>query len=177
MDMGRSVAVAMWAMTALSLGFVTLRLYTRIRIVRFVAIEDHLYFWTGILILGFTISIQISVHYGLGESFWTLSLDDSSNAIFWTYIANTFAVTGNAMAKLSMGFFLLRVVQLRTQKAVLWLLIFVTAATSVALVIVLWNQTTPVKLSWDPLRTTGTWNIRIQPLSVGLGGKQSSLAV
>ncbi|KAK4237261.1 hypothetical protein C8A03DRAFT_44871 [Achaetomium macrosporum] len=169
MRRGHAVVAAMWAMTALSLSLLALRLYTRLRIVRFIGAEDHLYFWTGILLLGFTACIQVSVHYGLGRSFCTLTLDDSSNAIFWTYVANTFAVTGNAMAKLSMGSFLLRVVQARAQKAALWSLIFVTAATSTALVVMLWNQTTPIKTSWDPLRTPGTWNIQIQPMSVGLG--------
>jgi hypothetical protein len=174
MNRGLEVAIAMWAMTALSLALVALRLYTRVRIVKFVGIEDHLFVWTGIFLLTFTVSIQVAVHYGLGRSFWTLSLDNSSNAILWTYIANTFAITGNAMAKLSMGFFLLRVVQLRGQKFALWLLIIVTSGTSIALVVMLWNQTTPVKASWDPLRTPGKWNIQIQPMSVGLGGWSSA---
>ncbi|KAK0638975.1 hypothetical protein B0T16DRAFT_337447 [Cercophora newfieldiana] len=174
MNRGLEVAIAMWAMTGLSLALVALRLYTRVRIVKFVGVEDHLFLWTGIFLLIFTASIQVSVHYGLGRSFWTLSLDDSSNAILWTYIANTFAITGNAMAKLSMGFFLLRVVQLKGQKIALWLLIVVTAGTSFALVVMLWNQTTPVKASWDPLRTPGKWNIQIQPMSVGLGGWSSA---
>ncbi|KAK0634269.1 hypothetical protein B0T17DRAFT_512881 [Bombardia bombarda] len=174
MNRGIQLAVAMWAMTAFSLLLVALRLYTRIRIVRFVGIEDHLFAWTGIFLLVFTATIQVAVHYGLGRSFWTLAVDDSSNAIFWTYVANTFAITGNAMAKLSMGFFLLRVVQIRWQKRLLWLLIVVTAGTSIALVIMLWNQTTPVRASWDPLRTPGQWNIQIQPMSVGLGAWSSA---
>ncbi|KAK3896683.1 hypothetical protein C8A05DRAFT_39770 [Staphylotrichum tortipilum] len=174
MQMGYSLAGAIWAMTALSLGFVALRLYTRIRITRFVGVEDYLYICTGVLLVCFTAAIQVAVHYGLGQSFWILSLDDSSNAILWTYVANTFAVTGNATAKLSLGFFLLRVVQMRAQRAALWLLIFVTAATSIAMVIMLWNQTTPVKASWDPLRTQGTWNIQIKPMGVGLGAWSSA---
>lgn len=88
-------------------------------------------------------------------------------------MANTFAITGNAMAKLSMGLFLLRVVQVRWHKIALWTAVVITTATSFILVIMLWNQTTPIKASWDPLRTPGIWNIRIQPLSVGLGGKLS----
>ncbi|KAK3938887.1 hypothetical protein QBC46DRAFT_460024 [Diplogelasinospora grovesii] len=174
MHHGLQLAIAMWAMTAISLGLVGLRLYTRIRIVKFVGLEDHLYVWTGLFLLIFTASIQVAVHYGLGQSFWTLAVDDSSNAIFWTYVANTFAITGNAMAKLSMGCFLLRVVQLRGQKVALWALIFITGATSIALAVMLWNQTTPRKASWDPLRTPGIWNLSIQPLSVGLGAWSSA---
>ncbi|KAI6362019.1 hypothetical protein MCOR25_006320 [Pyricularia grisea] len=166
---GMQLACAMWALTAMSLTLVALRLYTRIRIIKFVGAEDHMYAWTGLFLLLFTCSIQVGVHYGLGRSFWSLGLDDSSNAIFWTYVANTFAITGNAMAKLSMGLFLLRVVQITWQRIALWVLIAITAGTSIALTIMLWNQTTPVKASWDPLRTPGTWNIQIQPLSVGLG--------
>ncbi|KAK3315652.1 hypothetical protein B0H66DRAFT_347873 [Apodospora peruviana] len=174
MQLGIQVAVALWAMTGLSLALVVLRLYTRIRIVKFVGTEDYLFATTGLFLLVFAATLHVSVHYGLGRSLWGLSLDDSSNAIFWSFVANTFAVTGNAMAKLSMGFFLLRVVQLRGQKVVLWVLIIVTAGTSIALVIMLWNQTTPRKMSWDPLRTHGTWNIQIQPMSVGLGAWSSA---
>jgi hypothetical protein len=126
--------------------------------------------------LCFAIFIQVAVHNGLGQSFWVLSLAESSEAIFWTYVANTFAITGNAMAKLSMGLFLLRVVQVRWQKIVLWVVVFLITATSLALAVMLWNQTDPVKASWDPLRTPGKWNIQIQPMSVGLGGKASLYA-
>ncbi len=109
MQPGIALACAMWAMTLVSLVLVVLRVFTRVRIVKFVGAEDHMYAWTGAFLLVFTCAIQVAVHYGLGQSFWTLSADDSSNAIFWTYVANTFAITGNAMAKLSMGLFLLRV--------------------------------------------------------------------
>ncbi len=167
---GTQLAVAMWAMTVLSLALVALRLYTRIFIVHFVGAEDYMFAATGLFFVIFTAAIQVAVHTGLGQSFWSLSLESSSNAIFWTYVANTFAITGNAMAKLSMGLFLLRVVQLRWHKIALWALVAITASTSGALTIMLWDQTTPVKTSWDPFRTPGTWNIKIQPMSVGLGG-------
>ncbi|OTA99757.1 hypothetical protein M426DRAFT_324885 [Hypoxylon sp. CI-4A] len=169
MQSGHELACAMWAMAALSLVLVVLRLYTRIRIVKFVGAEDYMYALTGVFFLLFAIFIQVSVHHGLGRSFWTLSIDQTSDAIFWTYVANSFAITGNAMAKLSMGLFLLRVVQVRWHKIALWTAVVITAATSIALTIMLWNQTTPVKASWDVLRTHGTWNIQIQPMSVGLG--------
>ncbi|KAL8382180.1 hypothetical protein RB595_006118 [Gaeumannomyces hyphopodioides] len=171
---GIQLACSMWALTLLSLALVAARLYTRIRIIKFVGAEDHMYAWTGVFLLVFTCSIQVCVHYGLGRSFWDLSLADSSDAIFWTYVANSFAITGNAMAKLSMGLFLLRVVQIRWHKIALWFLVVVTVGTSIALTIMLWNQTTPVKASWDPIRTPGTWNIQIQPLSVGLGAWSSA---
>jgi hypothetical protein len=171
MQRGTQLAAVMWVLTAVSLTLVALRLYTRVRIVRFVGAEDHMYAWTGAFLLAFTVFIQVSVHNGLGRSLWALPLNKSSDAIFWTYVANTFAITGNAFAKLSMGLFLLRVVQLRWHRIALWVLVGVTCSTSAALTIMLWNQTTPVKASWDPLRTPGKWNIRIQPMSVGLGGK------
>lgn len=174
MPLGTQVTVAVWAMTGLSLAMVGLRLYTRLRIVKFVGTEDYLFGLTGLFLLAFAATLHVSVHYGLGSSLWGLSLDNTSNAIFWSYVANTFAVTGNAMAKLSMGFFLLRVVQVRAQKAALWILIIVTAGTSIALAVMLWNQTTPRKASWDPLRTPGVWNIQIQPMSIGLGGWSSA---
>ncbi|KAK8054608.1 hypothetical protein PG994_009675 [Apiospora phragmitis] len=169
MNPGLELVTAMWALTAFSLTLVVARLYTRRRIVKFVGIEDHMYAWTGVFLLCFTVFIQVAVHHGLGKSFWGLSIAESSDAIFWTYVANSFAITGNAMAKLSMGLFLLRVVQARWQQVVLWAAIIVTSGTSIALVVMLWNQTTPIRTSWDPLRTPGKWNIEIQPMSVMLG--------
>ncbi|OIW23922.1 hypothetical protein CONLIGDRAFT_116202 [Coniochaeta ligniaria NRRL 30616] len=169
MDPGVQLVCAMWALTTLSLVLVGLRLYTRIYIVKFIGAEDHLYAWTGVFLLVYTCSLQVSCHYGLGKDFWTLAIEDSSEAIFFSYVANSFAITGNALAKLSMGLFLLRVVQLRWQKISLWALVIITAGTSSALTIMLWNQTTPIKASWDPLRTPGKWNIKIQPMSIGLG--------
>lgn len=172
MQPGIQLACAMWAMTVLCLALVALRLYTRFHIIRFIGAEDYLFATTGVFFVVFTSSIQVAVHYGLGQSFWNLSLQSSSDAIFWTYVANTFAITGNAMAKLSMGLFLLRVVQLRWHKIALWTLVGVTASTSIALTIMLWNQSEPIKMSWDPFRTPGKWKIQIQPMSVGLGGKK-----
>ncbi|KAH7040952.1 uncharacterized protein B0I36DRAFT_234103 [Microdochium trichocladiopsis] len=169
MNTGYELACAMWAMTALSLSLVALRLYTRIVVVKFVGAEDYMYACTGVFLLCFTIGIQMSVRHGLGQDFWKLSLDDSSQAIFWSYVANSFAIIGNAMAKLSMGLFLLRVVQVTWHKVALWMAVIITTATSIALTVMLWNQTTPVKASWDVLRTPGIWRVNIQPTSVGLG--------
>jgi energy-converting hydrogenase Eha subunit A len=69
-----------------------------------------------------------------------------------------------------MGLFLIRVVQVKWHKVALWIAVVITITTSIALTIMLWNQTTPIRASWDPLRTPGIWNYQIQPLSVGLGG-------
>jgi hypothetical protein len=122
-----------------------------------------------VFLLGFTVFIQIAVHRGLGSNFWELSVADGSDAIFWTYVANSFAIIGNAMAKLCMGLFLLRVVQVRWHKITLWLLVFVTITTSCVLTTMVWTQTTPIRASWDPLGTVGKWHFNIKPLSVGLG--------
>jgi len=173
MHPGIQLATGVWGMTLLSLLLIIARLYTRVRIVKFVGPEDHVYAWTGIFLVAFACMIQVSVHYGLGRDFWSLSLDDMSNAIFWTYVANSFAIIGNALAKLSMGLFLLRVVQITWHKVALWVLVAVTCGTSIALTIMLWNQTTPRKMAWDPVRTPGSWNFQMQPMSVGLGGKAS----
>lgn len=169
MHPGTTLAIAMWALTGFSLVLVTLRLYTRVCIVKFVGIEDHMYAWSGVFLLCFTVFIQVSVNHGLGLNFWTLTVAQGSDAIFWTYVANSFAITGNAMAKLSMGLFLLRVVQVRWHKLALWVAVIVTVTTSAVWVIMLWNQTDPIRASWDPLRTPGKWHYQIKPLSVGLG--------
>ncbi|KAI1764505.1 hypothetical protein GGR53DRAFT_530636 [Hypoxylon sp. FL1150] len=158
MQSGIQLVCAMWVMATLSLALVALRLYTRIRIVKFVGAEDYMYACTGVVSNSirvhmffrcFTIFIQVAVHYGLGHnSFWHLILNDTSNAILWTYVAN---------------------IQARWHNIALWTAVVITSATSIALTIMLWNQTPPVKTSWDVLYTPGTWILQIQPMSIGLG--------
>ena len=48
MHSGWQLACAMWGMTGLSITLVFLRLYTRIRIVKFVGAEDYMYTLTGV---------------------------------------------------------------------------------------------------------------------------------
>lgn len=48
MNTGDELVIAMWAMTALSLALVVLRLYTRIVVVKFVGAEDYMYACTGV---------------------------------------------------------------------------------------------------------------------------------
>lgn len=48
MHSGHQLAYAMWGMTGLSIVLVILRLYTRIKIVKFVGAEDYMYTLTGV---------------------------------------------------------------------------------------------------------------------------------
>lgn len=169
MHIGTQLTIATWSLTALSLLLVLLRLYTRIRIVRLLSSEDHMYWVSFLFLLAYASTLQIAVFNGLGTDFWSLTFAQSSDAIFWTYVANSFAILGNALAKMSMGLFLLRVVQVRWHKVALWTLVGITGGSSVALTVMLWCQTTPARMAWDPIRTPGKWNIQIQPMSVGLG--------
>jgi hypothetical protein len=157
-------------MTAVSFVLAFLRLYTRIHIVRFIGSEDYAFATTVIFLLIFACAIQVAVHYGLGETFWSLDFESSSRAVFWTYIANTFAISGNALSKISMGLFLLRVVQLTWHKIAITSLLIITTGTSMTLIIMVWNQTDPINASWDPIRVKGIWKLDLQPLGVGLGG-------
>jgi len=52
MNPGIQLACAMWGLTTFSLTLVVLRLYTRIRIVKFVGAEDYMYACTGVSGIG-----------------------------------------------------------------------------------------------------------------------------
>ncbi|KAL1841818.1 hypothetical protein VTJ49DRAFT_6571 [Mycothermus thermophilus] len=174
MDRGTQVSLALWGMSGLALILVALRVYIRLRIVRFFVLEDYLYISTFIWLLAFAASIQVAIHYGVGRDVWTLTADEIANTLFWTYVGGSIIVTGNAFAKLSMGFFLLRVVPHQRQKILLWILVFITAATSFILVVMIWNQADPVQASWDVYRTPGVWKLDLIPLCAGLGAWSSA---
>ncbi|KAL2265856.1 hypothetical protein VTJ83DRAFT_6956 [Remersonia thermophila] len=174
MERGTQVSLALWGMTGLALILVALRIYIRIRIVRFFVLEDYLYLSTFVWLLAFAASIQVAIHHGVGREVSLLTADEVANAVFWTYVGSSIIVTGNAFAKLSMGFFLLRVVPHQKQKILLWILVFITAATSFILVVMIWNQADPVQASWDVYRTPGVWKLDLIPLSAGLGAWSSA---
>ncbi|EAQ87745.1 hypothetical protein CHGG_04364 [Chaetomium globosum CBS 148.51] len=103
-----AVAV-MWVVTVVAFVFVILRAYTRIKVVQSYGVDDHVYNFAFLLLVCYTAATTVSAHYGFGQRVADIGdLDDLANTILFEAIGQTFAVVGMAVAKWSLGLFLLR---------------------------------------------------------------------
>ncbi|KAI0009687.1 hypothetical protein F4779DRAFT_357028 [Xylariaceae sp. FL0662B] len=137
---GPAAVGAMWAMTAISLIFVVLRAYTRLIVVKGHGVDDYVYYFAFVLLLLYTVATTVSGHYGLGQNMWDLDGDHQANAILWEAIGQTAAVLGMAIAKWSLGFFLLRIVHKFWHKVVIWVSVVGLMAGSISVLFVFWLE-------------------------------------
>ncbi|GIK07119.1 hypothetical protein Aspvir_002774 [Aspergillus viridinutans] len=168
MDKGTKAIAVMWVMTILSFLFVPLRLYTRIYIIRALGLDDHVYNLAWVFLLLYTVFLTISNQHGFGQPIKALSLDEAVHAIYWEMVGQTFAVLGMAIAKLSLGIFLLRIVVKTWHRVSIWVSMVSLSMVSVMTAVIFWTQRLPSRSIYDP-RVPGRTLVNVVPFSVLLG--------
>ncbi|KAJ5933269.1 hypothetical protein N7516_007758 [Penicillium verrucosum] len=163
----RAISV-MWAMTLVSFILVPLRLYTRIYIVKGLGVDDHVFNLAWVFLLLYTVFLTIAGVHGFGQPIYTLDLDSAAKAIYNELIGQTFAVLGMAIAKLSLGIFLLRIVIKQWHRISIWISMVSLFIVSVLTALVLWVQRLPSQSVYDS-RVPGRTVIPVTPFSVLLG--------
>ncbi|KAF9877444.1 hypothetical protein CkaCkLH20_05144 [Colletotrichum karsti] len=157
----------MWALTAITLVFVVLRIYTRAFIVKSYGIDDHVYLLAFILLVLYTTFTTFSAHYGFGQSLRDIpDPDDAVQAILFEAIGQTFAVVGMAVAKWSLGLFLLRLVNKKWHKIVIWISMGCLMGASISTCFVFWLQCTPPSYLWDRRIPGGFCSVDSTPVSM-----------
>lgn len=113
---------AMWTFVGLVFIFMVMRIYTRVVCVASYGIDDHVYNLAFVFLLVFTIFTQLSAEIGFGQTIAQLNgdMDIITQASLYECIGQGFAIVGMAIAKASMGFFLLRLVSLRWHQIAIW---------------------------------------------------------
>ncbi|CAI7654462.1 unnamed protein product [Penicillium glandicola] len=163
----RAISV-MWVMTFLSFIFVPLRLYTRVYIVKALGVDDHIYNLAWVFLLLYTVFLTIAGVDGFGQSISTLDTDSAVKAVYNEMIGQTFAVLGMAIAKLSLGAFLLRIVVKQWHRISIWISMISLLIVSVMTAILFWVQRLPSESIYDP-RVPGRTVLKVTPFSVLLG--------
>lgn len=97
--------------------------------------------------------------------------DEAALAIKYEMIGQTFAVVGMAVAKTSLGFFLLRIVIEKWQRVLIWFAMASLSAVSALCAVIFWTQCTPVQKIFDPIRTEGACRFSVTPYATTLGGE------
>lgn len=112
--------------------------------------------------------MTISGLYGFGQSITSLEMDLAVKAVYYEMIGQTFAVLGMAIAKLSLGIFLLRIVVKKWHRISIWISMVSLAIVSVMTAILFWIQKLPSESIYDP-RVRGRLVVRVTPFSILLG--------
>ncbi|KAB8073589.1 hypothetical protein BDV29DRAFT_201746 [Aspergillus leporis] len=163
----KAIAV-MWVMVFLSFIFVPLRLYTRIFVLKALGLDDHVFNLGWVFLLLYTIFTTIAGGHGFGQPISSLSMDEAVKAVYLEMVGQTFAVLGMAIAKLSLGIFLLRIVLKPWHRISIWVSMVSLSLVSVVTAIIFWIQRLPSNSIYDP-RVPGRTVVAVTPFSVWLG--------
>ncbi|KAK4033041.1 hypothetical protein C8A01DRAFT_40508 [Parachaetomium inaequale] len=163
-----AVAV-MWMVTVVAAVFVALRAYTRILVVQSYGIDDHVYNFAFALLVCYTATTTVAAHYGFGQNMADIiDVEDLVKAILFEAIGQTFAVVGMAVAKWSLGLFLLRLVTKAWHKVAIWVTMGSLMAASISVCFVFWLQCTPPAYLYDRRIPGGYCHINTTPVSFTL---------
>ncbi|KAG4269115.1 hypothetical protein FPRO04_12238 [Fusarium proliferatum] len=160
----------MWALTVVVFIFVVLRVYTRVFVVQSFGVDDHVFNLAFVFLLFYTSFTTTSAHYGFGQNIPDIEArnpEDLPLAILFEAIGQTFAVVGMAVAKWSLGLFLLRIVMETWHKIAIWICMVALAGASISTCFVFWLQCTPPKHLWDR-RIPGKCTVDSTPVSMTL---------
>lgn len=116
----------------------------------------------------YTLFVTIAGTHGFGQNIATLSMDEAVQAVYMEMVGQTFAVLGMAIAKISVGIFLLRIVIVSWHRISIWASMVSLSLVSVLTAIIFWVQRLPSNAIYDP-RVPGRTIVRVTPFSVLLG--------
>jgi hypothetical protein len=122
----------------------------------------------GFLVM-YTVSTTVAAHYGFGQNMADIQdPEDLVLAILFEAIGQTFAVIGMAIAKWSLGLFLLRLVTQTWHRVTIWIIMGSLAAASFSVCFVFWLQCTPPAYLWDRRIPGGFCQVDATPVSLTL---------
>lgn len=129
---------------------------------------EILWSFLQVFLLLYTVFLTVAGVHGFGQSIFDLSIDEAGEAVEMELVGQTFAVLGMAIAKVSLGAFLLRIVVQPWHRVAIWSSVISLGVVSVLTAIIIWVQRLPSRSIWDP-RVEGRFVVSITPFAVLLG--------
>ncbi|KAK7926707.1 hypothetical protein PG985_003705 [Apiospora marii] len=156
--MGGDAPVAMtfvWIMFGVLTLFLLLRLYTRVVLLAALGYDDYLYISAYVLAGLAGALLQVSAEYGWGQTLEGMIMAgraaDIAPAVLWLIAASTVSTVTMALAKLSLGLLLLRLmaVTMRWQRITIWVIMALMVLLSTIQVFVFWLACYPASYLWN----------------------------
>ncbi|KAF3014705.1 hypothetical protein E8E14_006414 [Neopestalotiopsis sp. 37M] len=152
-DNGRICLAASWAMFAITLIFVVLRLYCRrFHGPRQWGLDDYITAFTMVIFCFSLVLFSLSVNYGLGRRYAEVSTSDAEQALYWFVMLSAVSIWTFSLPKLAIVALIQRLLNIRTLSwtgGLMWTLAALGQA-FIFVVSVLWyKQCQPVAYQWD----------------------------
>ncbi|KAK3303642.1 uncharacterized protein B0T15DRAFT_402521 [Chaetomium strumarium] len=156
----------MWLLAGLVFFFLLLRIYTRVVCLASYGIDDHVYFTAFVFLLIFTIFTTLAGNHGFGQTMDEIGdIDQAVRATLYECIGQGFAIVGMAIAKASLGFFLLRLVTIPWHRIAIWSAMTLVMLASIAQVLCFWLSCVPLNYVYDRRIPGGYCPIDTRPTS------------
>jgi hypothetical protein len=166
---GPSAIATMWALTGFTAIFVGLRMYTRFFHVQAVGADDYVYNFAFFLLVLYTVFVTVSATHGFGQNMWDIpDPQDIVDAILFEAIGQVCLVVGMALAKWSLGLFLLRIVTVSWHRILIWSFMILLMVGSLSVCFVFMLQCTPPAYLWDRRIPGGYCHLDASPVSLAM---------
>ncbi|KAF4302268.1 hypothetical protein GTA08_BOTSDO09632 [Botryosphaeria dothidea] len=126
-----------------------LRVYVRLRIVKAFGLDDYLMVAALLCFIMFTTCALGGIRYGTGRHMTSLTPDSAMRALRYWWLCYVAYTTTMLLAKISIGFFLLRVTVEHIHIWIIWSAMAITAATGIVFFFVTVLQCSPVSFFWS----------------------------
>ncbi|KAK8052413.1 hypothetical protein PG993_003798 [Apiospora rasikravindrae] len=152
---GPQAMAFVWIMFGILTLFLLLRLYTRVVLLAALGNDDYLYIAAYVFAGLASALLQVSAEYGWGQSLEGLIMAgraaDIAPAVMWLIVASTVSTVTMALAKVSLGLLLLRLMALsmRLQRIFIWVVMILMCVLSTAQVFVFWLACEPRSYLWN----------------------------
>ncbi|KAI1179305.1 hypothetical protein F4777DRAFT_468440 [Nemania sp. FL0916] len=164
-DLGRQPTIlgVTWAFTAVVIVIVAGRVYVRARILHGLLSDDWLMLVATAGQIAFQVCLTKSLQWGLGKHDKDLTFDQLVNILKWVWLSTIPGLLGTLFARASVAVLLIRL--FGNKRWLKWYLIIWTTFQSlatIALLIVIFVQCSPVEGLWNPAIEARRWDPNIE---------------
>lgn len=162
-NIGPKVLVANWTEAGIATVVVCIRMFTQIKVVGRVGIDDYLILLALATGLINTSLITAAIHWGIGRHIQYLEPAHIVTAIRFEFLAQPWGILAPTFARVSFSFYLMKFIgQSKPMKWALWQVIVVQTLSNLVTIILILVQCQHLASLWNPSVKGHCWSPRIQ---------------
>ncbi|KAM7184362.1 hypothetical protein V8F20_012259, partial [Naviculisporaceae sp. PSN 640] len=143
------IATVIGLLTSMSLTFLTLRLYSRLRYQKGFSLDDYLLVVGWILLCVSATLTYAACSNGLGRHLKSLDPGQATNAKMYLIFCGQFALAAACLSQISISVTLFRIGATKSQRLILWTVVFSVIFTKVVSMFLVFTVCTPVQRLWQ----------------------------
>ncbi|OOQ84359.1 hypothetical protein PEBR_30614 [Penicillium brasilianum] len=152
-----------WGLTAVAILIIVLRIVAKLRLGKFGADDILMISALCLAVIG-SIMITLAIKLGFSQELSSVNTLNVSKIIMYDYLAQTFGLAGGALGRISFIIFIIGLlVQKRSQRIILWILVALQVIVNSIFIIILFVQC-PGHASaiWDHSGKVKCWDLHVQ---------------